>query len=530
MQRLTFFKVDTDRDYFHLAWTCKAIHRLLVERPYKNIHIYFHPDWKNNVSGSVTKYRKLREVTAHLTSVWQMDQSYQRERPNSLCGACAFEASLLCIKADLDRRAKKISKDLQELTLAGWLPHPLSPMFANEDEVDHSLKGARGLCVFQPRILNIELGWAGWSPMMLCVFDLTRLRSLKIPVRASSACMKTAAALSHIPRLASLAITGLSDSREFVDEFRHLGVGILALSSSLRSLDISITKSDLAETWGGYDAFVEPDNVAFFFEKFFPEPSCEQIEALVRTRYSDPQEAVYVNMLRSSKGPLNLECIRLKHIGLPWWAFQTVFNPESIRELDLLACRVAPVVWGDLAEHAQLYKLANLSYAMLSGPLTHFLSTQHSLHFLSLVRPRDVYSQVDVNTFAVTVAAPHLGPGTEWGRLDSRHAWLLQSSKAWTQHEYLIQSPRSWSYFENLIRSLSPYDQCQFLRKSDFVKFLSNNRSLKHLMLPVDMFDITPVFMACLAVEFPALESIEWGFDYACPVGSYLMRFPCNPV
>ena len=43
-----------------------------------------------------------------------------------------------------------------------------------------------------------------------------------------------------------------------------------------------------------------------------------------------------------------------------------------------------------------------------------------------------------------------------------------------------------------------------------------------------DMFDITPEFMACLARELPALESIEWGFDYACPVSQFLM--PHRPM
>lgn len=443
----------------------------------------------------------------------------------SPCEACEIEVALLPVNAYLDCRARKVSKGIRKLTLSGCLPQTLESV--NEDAPGHTFEGARGVCALRPEILNIELRWCSWSPIMLSGFDLTILRSLKMPVRAPLDCLKIGAAFAGMPHLANLTITELSDSQDFVDEFRHLGNGIMALSSSLHSLDISITNCNRREPREIDEAFVEPGDVAFFFREFFPEPSCNDIEGLVRGRYSDPREPLDVNVLQSSKGQLNLERIRLRHIGLPWWAFQTVFSPETIKELDLTMCRVAPNIWDDLGNHAQLHKLTNVNYEILSGPFTSFLSTQHSLHVLSFARPPDIYSvapnfldyQVDLASFAVTGAAPHLGPGTEWGRAHARNAWLLQSRKSWIQHEHLIQSRHSWSYFEDLIISLSSYADYQYPKKSIFVKALSNKTSLKHLVIPTDMFDITPKFMAYLAIELPALESIEWGFDYACPVG-----------
>lgn len=466
-----------------------------------------------------------------------MTRIRHRQCPLSPCEVCEIEAALLSVNAFLDCRARQFSKVLRGLTLSGWLPQTLESV--NKDAPGHTFKGARGLCALQPEVLNIELRWASWSPIMLSGFDLTRLRSLKMPVRAPLDCLKVGAAFMGMPRLANLTITELSDSQEFVDEFCHLGDGILALSSSLRSLNISISNCNRAEGWEKDEAFVEPGDVAFFFKKFFLEPSCDRIEALVKARYNDPREPPDVNILRSSKGPLNLERICLKNIGLPWWSFQTVFNPKTVKELNLPTCRVAPNVWDDLGKHAQVHKVANINYEMLSGPFMSFLSTQHNLHFLSFARPPDIYNvanirsnlldtRVDVASFSVTKAAPHLGNGTEWGRACARNAWLLQSKKSWIQHEHLIQSPSSWSYFEDLIRSLNSYSQCQYPRKSDFVKALSTKTSLKHLVLPADMFDITPKFMACLAIELPALESIEWGFDYACPVGQLLMSRPAQ--
>ncbi len=372
---------------------------------------------------------------------------------------------------------------------------------------------------------------------MLSGFDLTRLRSLKLPVRAPIDCLKIGATFMSMPNLANLTITDLSDSQDFVRGFRHLGDGIMALSSSLRSLDIAITNCKRAEDWQKDEAFVEPRDAAFFFKEFFPEPSCNRVEALVRARYNDPREPLDVNILQSSKGQLGLERIRLKHISLPWWAFQTVFNPETIKELDLPTCRIAPNVWNDLGKYAHLHKLENINYEILSGPFLIFLSTQPNLHLLSFARPPDIYKvagirsdpvyiSADDASFAVTEEAPHLGPGTGWGRARARNAWLLQLRNLGLQHEHPIESPSSSKCFGNITGSLSSYNQCQYPGKSDFVQSLSNKTSLKHLVLPADMFDITPKFMATLTIEMPALESIEWGFDYACPVGRLLMPLP----
>ena len=447
----------------------------------------------------------------------------------SPCEACETKQALLPIGTYLHSHAENARKDLRKLTLSGWLPATLGSV--NESTPGHTLKEAWGVHALRPEILDVKLPFACWSPIMLSGFDLTRLKSLKVPVRAPVDCRKIEAALMGMPHLAHLTITELPDSQDFVNEFHHLGDGILARYLSLRSLDIDITNSDREESWVGDEEFVEPDEIGFFFKQFFPEPSWSQMEALVRARYDDPREPPEVNLLRSPKCHLNLERLRFNHISLPWWAFRTVFSPNAIKELDLPKCRAAESIWDDLGKHAKIHKLANINYAMLTGSFMTFLSTQNSLQFLSFARPPDSYSPVRIRSniqvdglprrlasFEVTDVAPHLGLGTEWGKTRARNVWLLQSRNLWTQHEHLIRSPKSWSYFENLIRSLNSYDQLEYPKKSDFVKALSNMTLLKHLVIPADMFDITPRFMACLAIELPALEYIEWAFDYACPV------------
>lgn len=493
---------------------------MLVSRPWNVINIEF---CKEENLQSATKCRSIRDGAIKISTAWRRTRIRQQQCPMSPCEACEIEVALLPIKAYLESCAGMFSKDLRELCLRGCLPETLESM--NEDAPGHILKGVPGLCALRPEILNIELRWANWSPIMLSSFDLTRVRSLKMPVRAPLDCLKIGAAFLDMPHLANLTITELSDSQDFVNEFRHLGDGIIALSASLRSLDIGITNCNRVEDWENDEAFVEPADAAFFFKSFFPEPTCYEIEALVRARYNDPREPLDANILRSSKGQLNLERIRLRHIGLPWWAFQTVFNPETIRVLDLPTCRIAPNVWDDLAKHAQLHKLANINYEMLSGPFVRFLSTQPRLHFLSLKRPPDIYSvaairpnirdpSIDSTTFAVT-EAPHLGPSTEWGRAYARESLLLQFR---IQFEHLIRLPDPGDSLENLTRSLSSCVDSQHPKSLDFVNALSNKTWLKRLVLPADMFDITPSFLACLADVLPALESIELGFDYSCLV------------
>ena len=465
-----------------------------------------------------------RRGAVDISAPWQMTRIRDSECPLAPCEACEIGQALRSVNEYLDGRAENISKSLRKLTLSGCLPDTDDSV--NDDAPGHTFKGAGGLCALRPECLNIELRWAYWSPVMLSSFDLTTLRSLTMPVRMPLDCPKIGAAFMDMPHLVNLTITELSDSEDFVDQFCHLGDGIMALSTSLRSLDLSITNCN-RRGWAD-EAFVQPDNIAYFFAAFFPEPSHDRIEASVRAKFKDPREPLNANLTRSPKGPLNLERIRLRHVDLPWWAFETVFSPHSIKDLDLATCRVAPNTWDDLGKYAQLCRLAGINYEMLSGTFMHFLPTQHSLIYLSFARPPDIYTVAgtgldDLNllsdvTFFAFEAAPLLGPGTQWGRAHARQNWLLQSRKSWIQYEPLIQSPKSWICFENLVNSLGSYEDYQYPKKSAFAKTMSNKTSLKHLVLPPDMFDITPAFMACLAMLAPALESVELGFDYASPV------------
>ena len=465
-----------------------------------------------------------RRGAVGIGAAWQMTRTRDSQCPLTPCEACEIGQALRILNQYLDGRAANISKNLRKLTLSGELPNTIDSV--NDATPGHTFRGAGGLCALRPECLNIEIRWAYWSPVMLSSFDLTTLRSLTMPVRMPFDCVKIGAAFMDMPHLVDLTITELCDSEDFVDQFCHLGDGIMALSTSLRSLDLSITNCN-RRGWKD-DAFVQPDDLTLFFAAFFPEPSRDRVEALVRANFEDPREPLDVNLTRSSKGPLNLERIRLRHIDLPWWAFETVFSPHSIKEIELSTCRVAPGTWDDLGKYAQLRRLSGINYEILSGTFMHFLPTQHCLECLSFARPPDIYTVTgtgsddldllaDVVLFAIK-KSPLLGPGTQWGRAHARKIWLLQSRKSWIQYEHLIQSPNSWICYENLIRSLGSYEEYQYPKKSAFAKTLSNTTSLKHLVIPPDMFDITPAFMAYLAMLVPALESVELGFDYTSPV------------
>ena len=498
---------------------------MLIDHPFSwnDITIHFEQYGFNRRPLPTTRGKTTRRGAVNIRVPWQVTRIRDRKCPFAHCEACEIEDALRCINVYLDRRVGKVSKSLRKLTLSGCLPDTIESVF--DEEPGHTFKDTGGLCALRPECLKIELSWFYWSPVVLSSFDLTTLRSLTMPVRKPLDCIKIGAAFMDMPHLVNLTMTELADSEDFVDHFCHLGDGIMALSNSLRTLDMSITNCNRPKRED--DAFVQPDDISFFFKAFFPEPSPDRVEALVRAKFKDPREPLDVNIHRSSKGPLDLERIRLRHIDLPWWAFETVFSPHSIKYLDLSTCRVAPNTWSDLGKYAQLYRLAGINYEILSGSCMHFLSAQQSLEFLSFARPSDIYTvagtgldargMVDDVSFAIK-AAPLLGPGTQWGRAHARQNWLLQSRKSWIQYEDLIQSPNSWNRLENLIRSLGSYEDFQYPKNSAFAKTLGNKTSLKHLVLPADMFDITPAFMACLAILMPALESVELGFDYSCPV------------
>ena len=471
------------------------------------------------ISGEMT-----RRGAVLISAPWQITRIRYRECQLAPCEACEIGQALRSVNDYLDRRAQKVSKSLRKLTLSGYLPSTFESV--NDEAPGHTFKGAGGLCALRPECLNVELRWAYWSPVMLSSFDLTTLKSLTMPVRMPLDCLKIGATLMDMPQLVDLTITELCDSKDFVDQFCHLGDGIMALSTSLRTLDLSITNCN-RRGWED-DAFVQPDNIAFFFAAFFPEPSYDRVEASVRAKFKDPREPLDVDLTRSSKGPLNLERIRLRHIDLPWWAFETVFSPYSIKELDLSTCRMAPNTWDNLGKYAQLRRLAGINYEILPGPFMDFLPTQHNLESLSFARPPNIYTVIGTGSdhldlqadaiYFTCKAAPLMGPGTQWSRAQAKQTWLLQSRNSWVQYDHLIKSPNSWISYENLIHSLGSYQEYQYPKRSAFAKTLSNKTSLKHLVLPADMFDITPRFMAYLATLVPALESVELGFDYASPV------------
>lgn len=379
----------------------------------------------------------------------------------------------------------------------------------------HSFLGLGGIVDICPEVLNFELHWSHWTSTVLFAFDTARLRSLTIPVRSPSDCIRIRLALKRMPNLESLTIKEIPDIQDFIDRFHHLGRGILALAPTLRALSLSLTNMNRKSDWEKDEAFVEPDDLAFFFKHFFPEPTPRDIAMLARRRFLDPREDTDINILQSTKGPLNIETMELRHIGLPWWAFQTVFNPSTIKTLSLPKCKVEPTVWDDLGSWCKLITLTRISYDMLPGAFLRFLSAQNELRALSFMRPCHKYDLVDVSfewnqltaIMGLAVVEPSMGPGTAWGRARARDAWHNSMGGLWN-------------------------DYYHYPKRSAFVSALSHKRSLKHLVLPPNMFDVTPAFLAYLAIELPALENLELGFDYDCPelreafLGTFLPTLP----
>jgi len=453
----------------------------------------------------------LRNGVVRLTSTWPTN-SFRLRRCNILdCQACWLELGLTSVDEYLATkvhrfpegpfpfpRVHRFPRGVREVILGGRLLGEPCPG-TDDWNPAYPFLSDQGFRSLTPQFVNIDLHWSSWTPAMLRAFNPATLRKLKILVHRPSDCLKLEVALDRLPRLKALSLVDLPDINEFIDEYHHLGTGILDLRPSLRSLEISITNLNRPDEYRDREAFVEPRDLSFFFNALFPEPSTPQVAAHVRRMFEDPRTPVQTNLLMSNRGLLDLERLHLRHVGLPYWAFQTVLNPTTIKELHLPKCRIDPLVWDHLRSgKADTHALTDIRYDQLCKQFLDFVTTQKNLESLSFARPPDTYHMVDrtvdnwVTWFAVPEilqAAPESGPGTAWGRA----RW---SGAQWNRFQY-------------------PTD-------SEFTNALRNKHHLKHLVLPIGMWDISPAFIGRLGTglpglgaKLPALESIEWGFDHA---------------
>lgn len=450
----------------------------------RSLEIRFTGSKVPRVQDEAPMYRLLNQQAATLTfSGHESSRCPDDSGPQNGLRSCkcwGLANNLVAANRLFSQEDYKFAKSIKELTLAGYFPL---------NEIHNSLNShpfvrSSGFKAIRPETFIVDLGLTGWDFRVLEGMSVHKLKSLRLPISIPSDCVGLGQALTNMPELVSLAITDIPDREEFTAGLDDIGKGIMSCASTLRELDIEMTNFNHPPAWAKDDRFVEPEEHGFFFRKLFPCPSTEEPSALC-------QRHLRVGTHPLAKARLDLTKLRLKHMSLPRYAFDMVFNATTIKDISLPYSNVDGEVWGMLETYAKLDTLTEISYAMLSAEFLHFLSQQSSLKRLTFVRPQDKYEVNNVTFYGdspsvihvVSKYAPRLGPDTGAG-----YPSLYDFS----------------SSFEDLT-------------------------SLKYLALPVDMYTITSSSLISLAASLTGLEHIELGFDYKDCVSAMAFPFALKP-
>jgi hypothetical protein len=429
------------------------------------------------------------------------DNLGQHSRPCSL-GRTLGDADYLLVRL---AGHGKISRRFQSLSFSGEFGEEFRDPSV-EQTSSHLWLFSEGLAALKPQSFSFNMDWRFWNVHLLQDIASPHLSSLKIPITAPSDCHVLGRALKTMVGLKSLTLTDLADRYEFFEAFGTLGQAILARGDSLRSLDIEMTNFNrpnaYATAWLKDETFAKPEYLDYFFGLLFLTHPKVLASRARRPYYNFEDIAGFDDAgLDHGPGPLKLEKLRLKNMGIPAWASQQVFDWAYLKELRLPNSDVDPSIWKDL-QAAQLEVLDDVDYELLSASLIELLSSQSSLKSLGFVRPQPNYAYTGIGTWnpndqpvmlmRVKKQPSRLGPGTAWGR--------------------------NCAYGDNF----APKGKPKYPTLRALLSALSG-KALRSLVLPADMFDITPDIIPSLSTQLASLESLTWGFDYSNPVSFIIL-------
>ena len=436
-----------------------------MKKQRRSLDIYFDSTQYDCIAAGVPNYSFLNQQAARLTVLGPAQSACFNHRfqchqdPNSFQGCSNLELKAAKTNRLFVQSNFELAKSTKELTLSGFVPYHAIYF--------HPFIWSSGFQEFKPEQFRVELPGKSWDVRVLQGFSVTNLKVLKLPLSWPSDCVHLGRALATMPKLESLAITDIPDREELVAELEWIGKGIMACASTLRELNLEMTTSKRSPEWSREACFFEPEEIGFFFRKFFPYAPTEENGALCE-RYDrgDPDPVV--------EAPLCLTRLRLSHLRLPWYSFGTVLNATTIKHIELPYSNVDGRAWRFLKPHTQLESLTEISFEMMSAELLHFLSKQSSLKELTFAGPPHYFHPSRVKYFG------------------------------------------NWPYNTVFFPSEDPNvdDKPGFLSLDDFMSSLKDLTTLKHLALPIDMYKMTSRSLIFIAETFTALEHLELGFNY----------------
>ena len=342
---------------------------------------------------------------------------------------------------------------------------------------------------------QFNMYWKFWDMMILSSMSLGHLLTLKIPFPCYQELEALVRALSAMTQLRSLVVTDIPDQPDFPRYAPMLGQGIRSRKVSLRELDLEMTNfnrpNSYAAEWKRDEIFPRRNSLDWFFNDVFLDPEALDEWRNSELPYKSPasQCKEYALSPTCGHGLFKLEKLRLKNIHVPAYASQKIFDWAYLKELRLPHDRVADAIWEDL-KAAKLEVLEDIAYTELTYPLIGLLQSQSSLRSVTFARPQPFWEEKgmvdweDGNgprmTFNLVQSPAPLGPRTAWGRGGN---WPADYKPWYPDIEALLLA-------------------------------LGNNKGLENLVLPADMYDITPAAIRMAARHLKSLTHLTWGFDY----------------
>ena len=430
---------------------------------------------------------------------------------NPSCRACILAEDFCDLDFFLSTHSNQLSKSFRSLVLRGTLEKRAIPANFVPGALEHEFFGAKSLEMLRLQRFAFNIHWIYWDIEILKKLSLHHLTSLKVPLGLASDSLDLGNALISMNSLRSLTITDMPDSHRFLRFFPILGLGILSRTGSLRELDLSITNSNRPDqyctTWERIgieeEPFEAPKSLDQFFKAFFPK-SDDDVHEEIQQEYLS-QKTLIINILKKTRhtlGPLKLEKLRLKRIDVPKHAFTRTFDGSTLTQLRIPYCDVHPAVWSNLSP-SRVTVVEDVNYELLPGNLLTCLESQPSLHSLCFRRPADQYKRRGCTSYHGHEAPPEsfnpwrqaspLGRGTSWGE----------------QCCYSRQEKQKFPSLGTLLKTLS-------------------KTRIETLLLPADMYDVTPQIVRTIGIQLPLLKDLTWGFDYKDMVSIWRQaRFGC---
>lgn len=410
------------------------------------------------------------------------------------CRACALAGTLGVLDRFLASQTNKMSKRPRSLTFRGKLGMRTQVMDRAAGDLEHRFIGAHGLAASTPQTFEVNMHWQYWDMAILSVFPMSQLSVLKVPIGIPADCEQLGRALVTMPLLKSLTIRDMADHPHFLKNYPFLGLGIRSRSATLKDLDLSMTNHNRPNFYDAWEhtveneRFVKPATLNYFFSAIFP-LSMDDIHVNARQRYMKFEEQIKKKMSRPEDCTrlLSLAKLHLKRIDLPAWSFEKVLDGTNLKELRLQYCDVDKDVWPSIGSR-MLVALENIDYELLRcKTFRHFLYSQSHLQSLSFARPPDQYRAAYL-VFWTRDEVPTLLMELESQAPPLSQAWAMVSD-----------ANSGYPTSETFLNTLS-------------------KANIRNLLLPVDMYCISPNDIRGIGAFLPFLQQLTWGFDYGNPV------------